>query len=165
MLSIELDPNQHIKKKKKMGTGRALVWYSPKSYPNQTHIRELKEKNNNKKKKKKLFTMQFIFTGFLFIKGGLLIWFALLFFLFNVTRCPNWQNIYNTCICVRCTKIFEILCCYNKVCNDEWRSLVTKEGKTSYFLGNRSLRVAEYAYGGACLVIWGTRLSKLCVGL
>jgi uroporphyrinogen-III synthase len=27
-----------------MGTGRALVWYSPKSYPNQTHIRELKEK-------------------------------------------------------------------------------------------------------------------------
>jgi hypothetical protein len=50
MLSIELDPNQHIKKKKKMGTGRALVWYSPKSYPNQTHIRELKEKNNNNKK-------------------------------------------------------------------------------------------------------------------
>ncbi len=65
MLSIELDPNQHIKKKKKMGTGRALVWYSPKSYPNQTHIRELKEEK--KIIIKKLFTTQFIFTGFLFI--------------------------------------------------------------------------------------------------
>ena len=84
-----------------MGTGRALVWFSPKSYPNQTHIRELKEKKNNNNNKKALHNAIYFYrfsfylkVGFYPIKqikneGGLLIWFALLFFTFNVARCPN----------------------------------------------------------------------------